>query len=605
MIFVGGGVLVLSGCTTAINLGLGTQIGTGMMIGLGGGTMTATGLSQEVSSGVDFTTGSGILNWNGAGSAVYVGHTESRSLGVASAYSIGGSVATGAGDMVLIGAASATQFALAAVTLVGGNWFLGAGTLVQIGCPFTLNVGLLWAVLIGIDSFVGAGTAVISASPAQIWTSKASWLNPGASLYFVNGAKVNPTITSFKIGKNGTVTPLKHAKNKTRLLEAGEMMAVPAVASLQILQGTDAVDPGKPNAMLQKLEGSALGQNMQHVDPVYAVVNGDGTTCNTCGFKGDVASEFVGEAAGACSAVEGAGGACSLASVQVTRPDGTKGPMPAWMLKVAGQFDESTKKTTLLDTDLVTTVFKVGCSPADKTTALTGCVDATAVAEAIKASLPTDCARVNLNAKNAAYHPEIETVDNFAEKISGSAHTDVYDLTFTSHDKACTAQVTEWVKGFAPEEFLGTLDAPADVTLEATDVALNTVHSVKGMNMASAAKEVLANMVAAVGDTGLPTVLVQGTDGGNAMSRLALPQVASGSTANVALANFFDDKPVTMELTTKCLAAATKDTALALGSFAPADQLAVPIPAGTSPGTYSLRATQNGLSWCSQPVDVY
>jgi hypothetical protein len=97
-------------------------------------------------------------------------------------------------------------------------------------------------------------------------------------------------------------------------------------------------------------------------------------------------------------------------------------------------------------------------------------------------------------------------------------------------------------------------------------------------------------------------VLVQGS--GSAVGRLALPQVASGSTADVALANFFEDKPVAMELTTKCMAVGAKDTVVALGSFAPADQLAVPIPAGTPPGTYSLRATQNGLSWCSQPVDI-
>lgn len=128
------------------------------------------------------------------------------------------------------------------------------------------------------------------------------------------------------------------------------------------------------------------------------------------------------------------------------------------------------------------------------------------------------------------------------------------------------------------------------------------------MDQAAAAKQVLATMVAAVAETDLPTVLVQGTDEGSGSSivgRLALPQVASGQTANVALANFFEDKPVTMELTTKCLAASAKDNSVVpLGSFAPADQLAVPIPAGTRPGTYSLRATQNGLSWCSQPVDI-
>lgn len=593
-----------------INLGVGTQIGTGMMTSVGGATWTATGLTQEVSTGVDYTSGSGVFNWLGAGSAVYVGFTQARSIGVVGVYSIGGNVCVGAGDLVVVGAATSNNFGVAGIVAVGTNWFLGAGILVQIGCPFAINVGVLWATLIGIDSFVGGGTAVVGWSPASINVGKA-YLNKNASLYVVNGAKVNPTVSTFKIDKAGNVVPWD--KNKTRLLLAKEeeQEAVPpAVASLNILQGTDAVNQGNPSAMLAQLQGSALGKGMQPLETVYANVNGDGTTCNACDFQGDLATQFIGEAAGACSNTEGAAAACSLPGVQVTRGDGTTGPLPAWMLKAAGQFDRSSNETTLLDTSVVSTVFKVGCSPAaakGATTALTRCLDAATVANAIKASLAADCARVNLQAKNAAMHPDIEMQDNWAESFADSAHTDVYDLAFTSHDAACTAHVTEWVKGFAPEEFLGTLDAPGDVQLEATGVALETVHNIKGMDMAGAAKQVLATMVAAVAETGMPTVLVQGTDegSGSVVGRIALPQVASGSTANVALANFFEDKPVAMVLTTKCMAAAAKDTVVALGSFAPADQLNVPIPAGTRPGTYSLRATQNGLSWCSQPVDIY
>jgi len=572
---------------------------------VGGATTTFTGLTQEVSTGVDYTSGSGVFNWIGAGSAVYVGFTQSRSIGAVGVYSIGGNVCMGAGDLVIVGAATTNNFGVAALVLVGANWFVGAGILVQIGCPFAINVGVLWATLIGIDGFVGAGQAVVGYSPYSLNVGKA-YLNPNASLYVVNGAKVNPSVTNWKIDKAGNVVPW--GKNKTRLLlakeEEGEAVP-PAATSLNILQGTN-VNQGNPGAMLAQLQGSALGEGMPLLETVYATVNGDGTTCNACGFQGDVAKEFMGEAAGACSKTEGAAAACSLPGVQVTRGDNTTGPLPAWMLKAAGQFDGSSNKTTLLDSSVVSTVFKVGCSPAaakGATTALTRCLDAAAVANAIKASLATDCARVNLQAKNAAMHPDIEMQDNWAESFADSAHTDVYDLAFTTHDAACTAQVTEWVKGFAPEEFLDTLDAPGDVRLEATGVALETVHSIKGMDQAGAAKQVLANMVAAVAETGLPTVLVQGS--GSAVGRLALPKVASGSTANVALANFFKDKPVSMELTTKCTAAAAKDTVVALGSFAPADQLAVPIPAGTRPGTYSLRATQNGLSWCSQPVDIY
>ena len=586
-----------------INLGVGTQIGTGMMISTGAGTFTATGLTQEVSTGVDYTSGSGVFNWNGAGSAVYVGFTQSRSIGVVGVNSIGGNVCQGAGDLVVVGAATHNSFGVAGLVLVGVNWFVGAGIMVQIGCPFAINVGVLWATLIGVDGFVGAGTAVVGWSPFAINTGTA-YLNKNAALYVVNGVKVPLTVSNFKVDKDGNIVPL--GKSKTRLLlanEEEEKAVPPAMASLNILQGTN-VNQGNPSAMLAQLQGSALGKGSQPLETVYATVHGDGTTCNACGFEGDVATQFTGEAAGACSNTEGAAAACSLSGVQAARGDGTTGPLPAWMLKAAGQFDASTDKTTLLDSSVVSTVFKVGCSPAaakGATTALTRCLDAAAVTNAIKASLATDCARVNLQAKNAAMHSEIEMQDNWAESFVDSAHTDVYDLTFTTHDAACTAQVTEWVKGFAPEKFLGTLDAPADVQLEATGIALETVHNVKGMDMATASKQVLANMMAAVADTGLPTVLVQGS--GSAVGRLALPQVAAGSTANVALANFFDDKPVAMELSTKCMAAAAKDT-VGLGSFAPADQLAVPIPAGTRPGTYSLRATQNGLSWCSQPVDI-
>jgi hypothetical protein len=30
----------------------------------------------------------------------------------------------------------------------------------------------------------------------------------------------------------------------------------------------------------------------------------------------------------------------------------------------------------------------------------------------------------------------------------------------------------------------------------------------------------------------------------------------------------------------------------------------VKLPANLKPGTYSVKATQNGIGWCSQPVDV-
>lgn len=124
-------------------------------------------------------------------------------------------------------------------------------------------------------------------------------------------------------------------------------------------------------------------------------------------------------------------------------------------------------------------------------------------------------------------------------------------------------------------------------------------------------------MAAAAAETGLPTVLVNGAAAGadkiekataSTVNRLALPKLIAGGEAVVALANFYQTQPVTIAITTNCIlgiaATAAEGPVVALGSYAPVDQISVPIPETTVPGTYSLRATQNGLSWCSQPVDI-
>ncbi len=75
---------------------------------------------------------------------------------------------------------------------------------------------------VGIEAFVGVGTAVVAYSPHTINVGKA-WLNPGASLYHVNGAKVSTTLTAYWVDKNGVAQPLKHSRNKTRLLLQDEV----------------------------------------------------------------------------------------------------------------------------------------------------------------------------------------------------------------------------------------------------------------------------------------------------------------------------------------------------------------------------------------------
>jgi len=226
---------------------------------------------------------------------------------------------------------------------------------------------------------------------------------------------------------------------------------------------------------------------------------------------------------------------------------------------------------------------------------------------------------VNLQNKYAATHPEIEANDNWAEAFAGSAHTDVLDLSFISHNAACTAAVTAWLGKFTPETFLTMLGevVPAGVHVDATDLVVTQVHNVKEMDLAGAATQMFEVMAAAAAETGLPTVLVNGAAAGadkeekattSTVNRLALPKLIAGGEALMALANFYQAQPISMALTTKCILgmAATyfKDSVVSLGFFAPVDQVSVPIPANITAGTYSLRATQNGLSWCSQPVDI-
>jgi hypothetical protein len=149
--------------------------------------------------------------------------------------------------------------------------------------------------------------------------------------------------------------------------------------------------------------------------------------------------------------------------------------------------------------------------------------------------------------------------------------------------------------------------AHAGVHLDAVDLAMTNVHSTKGTDLAGSMNE-----------TGLSTVLVNGAAVGaskkekatiaSKVNIWALPKIAAGKEALVAVANFYQAQPVTMSLTSKCVLGIEmtyfKDSVIALGSFASVGDVSVPIPANTTPCTYSLRATQNGLFWCSQPVDI-
>ena len=478
---------------------------------------------------------------------------------------------------------------------------------------------------------------MIGYNPASVNVGQA-WLNKGASLYFVNGEKITPTWSGFTVGKDGEQIPMKVSRNITgekeakgkrglqleeavAFMEAANEVAeavVPKVGGLTVLQGQNGVNDGTTSEWMKKLKASPLGAGDYKVETAFASLHGDATTCNVCGYKGDVATDIIGPAAGACSAsaAETANTACSMDQVQISRADGTVGPLPEWMLAATKMYDPATGKTDLIDTSILTSTFKVGCSAVSKEKAatmgeITSCLDPALVAEALKALVADDCARLNLQTRNGISTPDLKDhiPDNFAEAFPTSAHTDVYDLSFTTHGKACTDKMTAWIKGADNEALLKSLapSAGADLVLDATDVSLTTVHNVKGNDMAAALKQVMDTMATSAAQTGLPTVLVAGGGAG----RFAFPQLVAGTVADVALGNFADSKPISLELASKCvLGGMDKESNVPLGSFTPSagvdalDKVPVTIPAGTAPGTYSIRATQGGLSWCSQPMDV-
>lgn len=70
-------------------------------------------------------------------------------------------------------------------------------------------------------------------------------------------------------------------------------------AAFNVLQGRNAVNDGTPSPFVSQIQASAVGKGMEPLDVAFASVNG-ATTCNACGFEGDVATEFIGDGACIC-----------------------------------------------------------------------------------------------------------------------------------------------------------------------------------------------------------------------------------------------------------------------------------------------------------------
>jgi hypothetical protein len=349
----------------------------------------------------------------------------------------------------------------------------------------------------------------------------------------------------------------------------------------------------------------------------YASVNGP-VACNTCGFAGAVAEEFVGEAAAQCANSEGAD--CTLEGVKVLGFDGQAGgSLPGWALQAGRLFDMETDTLTgLLDSEVVTATIDVAC-PADQAA---GCVSQGALEEAIKVSLGSDCARVNVEgADKNVKHPALALlgaglIPMRARKLEAAAggKTGAFDVAFTTHDAACTTLVTEWVKSASAEK-LG---------LPGIDKAVGeytATYAAKGMGAAEAAQAALPAVVSAMRTGVVPGVFVAegasstaGSDAKFVPGRMALPTLAQGGDAVVALTGFVPNKPVTFSVTNKCLAAGAAKAlagsveAVPVGEFTPTAKGAVnvpfKVPAELPKGTYSVRAEQGGLGFCSQPFQV-
>ena len=191
------------------------------------------------------------------------------------------------------------------------------------------------------------------------------------------------------------------------------MQVVEPQAAINILQGSNGVNDGTPNSFVAGLQGAAIGQGMKPLETTYANVNG-ASACNSCGFNGDVATQFVGD--GACArggsgllalcaffitpshtcifflphaALPAAAGCapseaavdCSLAGVKTAAGQS----LPTWMLQAAATANQADPLATPpIDTEIVTATLRVGC--AQTPAGADSCMPLDQVAEAVKES---------------------------------------------------------------------------------------------------------------------------------------------------------------------------------------------------------------------------
>jgi len=381
--------------------------------------------------------------------------------------------------------------------------------------------------------------------------------------------------------------------------------AFPA-SSFVVLDGQNDFSAGTPNAFVQAVKDSPLGAvGDNNPQSVYAAINGP-VACNPCGFKGNMNKQIVGENAGECALSDEEEADCTLEGVKIQGADGTAASLPKWVTQAGNLFNGSSADIPLIDTQVTTATLKIGCSSGATGSVPERCVLPSDLQSVISKALGDDCARVNVEKMNSLKHPELGelALSNTDASFAGSELTEVYDLSFTTHDKECAALTTAWVKDYQPAAFHDALGAvvPADLSVDDSEAAFVTTHVVKGMGLAAASEGVMSSVVGTLAGNVVPSVLVSSGNGG----RLALPSFTQGEAGKVVLSGFSTKAPVSLAVTEKCGLPSASDQPI--GQFVPNRKGAVTVPfevpADLAPKTYSIKATQYGVSFCTQPFDV-
>ena len=180
-------------------------------------------------------------------------------------------------------------------------------------------------------------------------------------------------------------------------------------------------------------------------------------------------------------------------------------------------------------------------------------------------------------------------------------------LTLSNSNHTHTHIQTHTHTGFKPATLadLGEV-LPADVKVDTSEMAYITTHTAKGMGMAQASNEVVGSVISTMSANIVPSVLVSSEDA--PAGRLSMPSLYQSDSKTVAISGFSKGTPVALALTTKCSPVpGAGQEEVSLGQFSPktrgASSVPFTMPEDTEDGVYSVKATQNGFTFCSQPFD--